>query len=445
LKVGEAVGKGKKPENARFSALKVLERIEAGAYADIALDALLSGLGEADAGLATELVYGVLRWMGRLDCIIDSFSTIKTAKLERRVLNALRLGVYQLLFLDRVPARAAINESVNLVKPGGERKAGFVNAVLRAIDAGRGRVAYPEREKDPIRFLSVFYSHPEWLVKRWVERFGIDEAEALLMANNERPPKTVRVNTIVTSKDTLINELGGEPCAYSPSCLRVESRVDAQDRRYYIQDEASQLVPFLLRPRPGMTVLDACAAPGGKTTHMAEIMGNKGLILALDRYAGRLNTVDKAALRLGVSIIRTIEADSEKPLPFKEEYFDAILADAPCSGLGVLRRAPYMKMRRKEKDIKDLSKRQEALLGNLSKYLKKGGRLIYSTCTFEPEETDVIIKGFLDRFKGFRLEDAREGLSDTCAKLIDKDGFLRTYPHRDGLDGFFGAALIKER
>lgn len=438
------VDKGKRPENARLLALKALERAEAGAYVDIILDAVLSGADGDDAALATELVYGVLRWAGRLDWTIDAFSSIKTAKLERRVLIALRLGAYQLLFLDRIPARAAINETVNLVKTGGERKAGFVNAVLRAIDAGRTKVAWPDREKDTIRFLSAFYSHPEWLVKRWVERLGLDEAEALLKADNERPPKTVRVNTLIASKDTLVKELGGQACAFSPVCLKVDSRVDAHEKRYYIQEEASQLVPLLLRLKPGMTVLDACAAPGGKTTHMAEIMNNKGLILALDRYAGRLNTVDKAAKRLGVSIIRTVAADSERPLPFKEDTFDAILLDSPCSGLGVLRRAPDMKMRRKESDIKELSGRQESLIENLSRYLKKGGRLVYSTCTFEPEETEWIVKGFLDRSKGFRLEDAGKGLPASCAKLVDKEGFLRTYPHRDGLDGFFGAVLVKE-
>ncbi|MBI5454638.1 MAG: 16S rRNA (cytosine(967)-C(5))-methyltransferase RsmB [Deltaproteobacteria bacterium] len=436
--------KGKRPGNTRSLALKVIERVETGAYADIILDAGLSGLDEVDAALATELVYGVLRWMRRIDWVIDTFSSIKTAKLERRVLDALRLGVYQLLFLDRIPPRAAINETVNLVKAGGERKAGFVNAVLRAVDAGSTKVVWPDKEKDPVRFLSVFYSHPEWLVKRWVEMLGIDEAEALLRANNERPPRTVRVNAILSSKETLIKELGAGPCAYSPVCLKVEGRVDAHERRYYIQDEASQLVPLLLRLKPGMTVLDACAAPGGKTTHMAGLMGNKGLVLALDRYAGRLKTVDKAAERLGASIIRTVEADSERPLPFREETFDAILLDAPCSGLGVLRRAPDMKMRRRESDIRGLAARQKALIENLSRYLKKGGRLVYSTCTFEPEETDGIVKGFLDRFKGFRLEDAGEGLPASCAKLIDRDGFLRTYPHRDGLDGFFGAVLVKE-
>ncbi|MBI2411897.1 MAG: 16S rRNA (cytosine(967)-C(5))-methyltransferase RsmB [Deltaproteobacteria bacterium] len=436
--------KGKRHDNARLSALKVLERVEAGAYVDIILDAGLSGLDEADAGLATELVYGVLRWKGRLDHIIDNFSSIKTAKLERRVLIALRLGAYQLLFLDRIPARAAINETVNLVKSGGERKAGFVNAVLRALDAGRSKVVWPDREKAPVRFLSAFYSHPEWLVKRWVERLGLDEAEALLKANNERPPRTVRVNTLIASKDTLVKEIGGQACAYSPVCLKVDSMVDAHEKRYYIQEEASQLVPLLLRLKPGMTVLDACAAPGGKTTHMAEIMNNKGLILALDKYAGRLNTVERAAKRLGVSIIRTVASDSERPLPFKEDTFDAILLDSPCSGLGVLRRAPDMKMRRKESDIKELSGRQESLIENLSRYLKKGGRLVYSTCTFEPEETDGVVMDFLERHKEFRLEKAGAGLPESCAKLVDKDGFLRTYPHRDGLDGFFGAVLVKE-
>ncbi|MBI5643488.1 MAG: 16S rRNA (cytosine(967)-C(5))-methyltransferase RsmB [Deltaproteobacteria bacterium] len=435
-------------ETARVRALRILERVEGGAYADILLESGLEGLSEADASLATELVYGVLRWRLKLDWIIDSFSSIKTKKLERRVLNALRLGCYQLLFLTKIPASAAINESVNLVKKGGTGRAGFVNAILRKIDSERGSIRYPDMDSGPIRHVSILYSHPEWMVKRWVDRFGVDEAIGLCAANNIIPPRVLRVNTLLTTREGLMSELAGEglevkAAGFSPDGIEIlKGRVRAKDPRYYIQDEASQLIPYLLALKPGETVLDACAAPGGKTTHMAQIMRNSGSIYALDKHNLRLKAIVETAERFKIGIIKTIEADSGQTLPFKESFFDAILCDAPCSGLGVLRRVPDIKITRGPEDIKALSLGQKAILNNVSGYLKRGGRLVYSTCTFEPEETEDVIREFLDTHKDFILEKDIENIPGGRA-LVDEEGFLRTYPHRHGLDGFFAAALKK--
>ncbi|MBI5826303.1 MAG: 16S rRNA (cytosine(967)-C(5))-methyltransferase RsmB [Deltaproteobacteria bacterium] len=432
---------------ARQAAFRVLSRvIGGGAYADILLEKELEGLGEADRHLTTEITYGVLRWRIRLDWVIDLFSSIKSKKLEHSVLNALRIGAYQLLFLTRVPASAAVNGSVELAKRGGGKKAGFVNAVLKKIDAGRAGIAYPDINADPIKYASIVYSHPEWMVKRWAERFGAEQAISLCESNQSVPPKTLRVNTLAASRERLIDELAGTGFAvkktiYSPDGIEVSSggRLDPKDPRYYIQDEASQLIPYLLSPKPGEAILDLCSAPGGKATHMAQLMGDSGLICAVDKRPRRLKNVAEAARRLKTGIIRTVAADALDGIPFAMR-FDAILLDAPCSGLGVLRRSPDIKYRRKEEDIRELAGVQRRLLEMASGYLKKGGRMVYSTCTFEPEETDGVIKGFLKDHNEFVLEDASGYMPEGCGGLVDASGFLRTYPLQ-GLDGFFGARL----
>lgn len=433
---------------ARQTAFRVLSRVIGGnAYADILLEKELDGLGEADRHLTTEITYGVLRWRMRLDWVIDLFSSIKSKKLEHSVLNALRIGAYQLLFLDRVPASAAVNGSVELVKRWGAKKAGFVNAVLRKMDSGRAGISYPDVNVDPIKYASIVYSHPEWMVKRWAARFGAEQAVSLCESNQSVPPKTLRVNTLATSRERLIEELAGAGFAvkktiYSPDGIEVSSggRLDPKDRRYYIQDEASQLIPYLLRPKAGEAVLDLCSAPGGKATHMAQLMSNSGLICAVDRHPRRLANVMESARRLKADIIRTAAADALEGIPFAMR-FDAILLDAPCSGLGVLRRSPEIKYRRKEEDIRELAGVQRRLIERASVYLEKGGRIVYSTCTFEPEETDGVIKGFLKDHEEFVLEDARGYMPEGCGGLVDASGFLRTYPLQ-GLDGFFGARLV---
>jgi len=436
-------------KGARAAAFRVLNRVEAtDAYADIALEAELRGMGAQEAGLSTELVYGVLRWRMRLDFTIGLFSSIRTEKLEHRVLNALRLGAYQLLFLSKIPASAAINESVELVKPD-KRRAGFVNAVLRKIDSERERISIPG--EDPVRHIAIAWSHPEWMVKRWAQRYGIEETIDLCKADQEVPPKTIRTNTLAISRERLIEGLTSEgfesqPTRYSPYGIEVRAGgpLNAKDKRYYIQDEASQLIPLLLSPSPGESVMDACSAPGGKATHMAQIMGNKGVIYAIDKHEARLRPVKESASRLGVNIVKTFTSDAAEPFDIVEKgSLDAILCDAPCSGLGVLRRAPDSKYRRKAGDILSLALVQAALLDNLSGYLKKGGRLVYSTCTFEPEETDDIVSAFLERHADFRLEDASDVLPEGCRELVDEKGILRTFPHRHGMDGFFGARLRK--
>ncbi len=436
-------------DSPRRAALRVLNRVDGGAYADIVLDKELSGLNTADAALATEIVYGVLRWRIRVDRVIESFSARKISRLERSVLNALRIGAYQLLFLEKVPPRAAINESVGLVRAGGPRRAGFVNALLRRIDAKREELPVVSGGNDVER-ISVECSHPEWLVKRWVERYGVQEAELMCRANLSVPPRTLRVNTLLASREDVISRLEAagvqaRKTRFSPDGIQVAAgRLDARNREFYIQDEASQLVPYLLAPAPGEVVLDACSAPGGKTTHMAALMKNTGRIYAIDKYQGRLRAVSALAQRLGAGIIKPLEADSTVTLPFAVgTKFDAVLCDAPCSGLGVLGRSPDIKYRRTEIDVIENGQRQGALLSNLAHYVKDNGRIVYSVCSFEPEETDMVVLDFLKERKDFVLEGAGGYVPKECGALVDEPGFLRTYPHRHGMDGFFAARLRK--
>jgi len=439
----------------RRAAASVLGRVFGqGAYADILLAADLASVRPEDRALTTELVYGVLRRSITLDWIMERFSTVKIKKMETAVQVALRIGLYQIFFLSRVPVRAAVDESVRLVK--GARKRGFVNAVLRRAALEKDNLPWPGPEMDLAQRLSIIYSHPGWMVRRWLRRYGEVEVEALLRANLAPPRRTLRVNTLRISREDLVKKLSGlgletRGGLYSPYALDILSGTLpaelAGEGLFAMQDEASQIVPMLLSPRPGALVLDACAAPGGKTTAMAGIMKNRGRIVAVDRYAGRLAALRRLAKTLGVTIITPIVADSSEAvfrhlkgrLPF--EY---ILLDAPCSGLGVLGRTPDIKLHRKESDIRALAETQKRLLKNMFRLLRPGGRLVYSVCTLEPEETEEIVRWALENSGDISFENARPRLPATCATLVTSVGFLQTMPHRHHMDGFFAAIFTKK-
>lgn len=426
-----------------------------GAYADRALEAEMAGLSDADRALATELVYGVLRWQIKIDWIINAFSRIRTARLEHRVLNALRLGVYQLLFLSGIPARAAVSETVELVGNDGPRTRGFVNAVLRKIDARRDAIAFPLLRRDPVGYISVVFSHPRWIVRRWIDRYGAAAAMRLCQAGLAHPPRTIRVNTMVTTREALARELTAmgyavEEGRFSPQALIVSGGPAAlapRERRYYMQDEASQLVALLAAPPPGGLVLDGCAAPGGKTTHLAQLMDGTGTVVAVDTSESRLEAVREAARLLSLENIVTVCADAagDIELPGGTEEFDCVLVDAPCTGLGVLRRAPDIKLRRREEDLAGRAALQLRLISNLARRVRPGGVLVYAVCSFEPEETTDVVERFLDDNSEFTVEDAAGVLPPACAEVVDRSGFLGTRPDLHGIDGFFGARLRRRQ
>lgn len=450
--------------NPRRAAIDILLRIEKErSYADILIDHELSGgeLQGPDRGLLTELVYGVLRHRGTLDHIINRFSRQKVDKLERIVLILLRLGLYQAQFLDRIPVSAAVNETVKLAKVLAPRSAGFINAVLRTADREKDAIDYPDQQSDPVAFLAARHSHPPWIIRQWIEQLGPAEAEPLARIMSEPPPLTLRTNTLSIGRDSLIARLAGEGAIavathFSPDGLNIitartplASLTSFQEGLCTIQDESSQLAALFLAPCPGERVLDLCAAPGGKATHLAQLMENSGAILACDTAVRKLALIGENARRLGITIIRTVPMNAAGQLPdsgndtLATGRFDRVLVDAPCSGLGVLRRNPEGKWWKTPADIAELAGRQKAILLNAAGFLKEGGTLLYATCSTTIEENEEVIADFLSKRPDFMLEDLR-ALFPAYAELFTETGCFRSWPHRHGMDGFFAARLRRK-
>lgn len=450
--------RGTKSKGGRKEALHVLYILDTqGGHADEILSSLFikSDLSKRDKAFITHLVYGILRWRNRLDWIIERFSNRRLMKITPWIVNILRLGVYQLLFLDKVPKAAAVNESVVLAHRYGHKgTVSFVNAILREVDRRKEKIDYPDKNKDPITYLSIVHSHPIWLIERWLERYDFDKVEKICRANNSIPPLTIRVNTLKTTVEKLKIELEKEgifvkPCYYSNEGLRLKFGIDFlsldsfKEGLFQVQDEASILISNLLSPLPDSAVLDICAAPGGKTTHISQMMKNRGELFASDLKKGRLPMLKENYRRLGMNIVKMFCLDATKPLPFKKD-FDGIMVDAPCSNLGVLRRNPDNKWQKSESRFDSLSKIQLKILGNTAPFLKKGGVLVYSTCSNEPEENREVIKKFLQKNKNFLIDDPKPYLPEKAFDLINNDGYFESFPYNHEMDGFFGVRLIKK-
>jgi 16S rRNA (cytosine967-C5)-methyltransferase len=439
----------------------VLERVQrAGAYADVLLHSSLarSGLSAPDRAFATELVYGTLRWRGRLDHLLGRCLDRDLAKLEPLVATALRLGAYQIVVDDRVPASAAVDESVRCLRAAGvERATGLANAVLRRLAAEHASLVEPALGDDPLGHLMHALSLPRWIAERWLAQYGAPEAAALARASNEPPPLTVRANRLRTRRDALVAELrqrfpDARACAFAPDGIALGRRGNPsldpafRDGRFTVQDEASQLVVALLDPRPGERVLDVCAAPGGKSTAIAERVGAAGSVLALDRHQGRLELAQRAARRLGVANLTCRVADAARPLleVAPPASFDRVLVDAPCSGLGTLRRNPDARWRVRPGDPARLADAQRRILRSAAESVRVGGELVYSTCTTLPEENEGVIEAFLSGAPGFDRVPRRE-LPDLLFPLVDADGVMRCLPHRHDMDGFIAVRMRRIR
>lgn len=450
------------PGIARQIALSVLNALDrSNTSVDLLFARVLAqnpDLVQPDRALAMELVYGVLRWRGRLDWIIKTLSHIPFRKLSPLVLNIVRLGVYQILFLSRVPPSAAVNESVELAK---EKAPSwvipFVNAVLRAAACKAGNIPLPGFEEDPVCAIAVGESHPSWMVDRWVRRMGIEETQSLCRANNRTPPVTIRTNTRRVSRERLlaavapyVNEV--RVGRFSPDALVLKGmkqpvgRIPSfQEGWFQVQDEAAQLIAYLLAPRPWEHILDACAGLGGKTGHIAQLMADKGAIVAVDNHRGKLNALKESMDRLGINLVEARQLDLRKPAPENcLESFDRVLLDAPCSGLGVIRRNPDSKWKKQAKDLKRLSDKQRILLDVSASLVKPGGCLVYCVCSNEPEEGRAVIEGFLKNHDGFVIEDAVTGSSGINKAFINESGFFTTLPHKHDMDGFFAVRLKKD-
>lgn len=436
---------------ARETALKILDQVERG---EALSDALLarhlrqSDLSPADLGLVRQLVSGVMRSRSRLDWILDCSLQKGLGSLKSLEINILRLGLYQIACLDRVPGFAAVNESVNLVKRFGRKGIiGLTNAVLRDIIRSRRHLSRPDTG-NKIKDAAIEYSHPEWLVRRWVSERGWDDAIRLMSANNSPAPVIIRVNPLKTSTAELIGRLkerGFRPRLLDglPPAVLVEEPSGLVDDEtfsrghFYFQDAGAQMVGCLYLPRPDGAILDLCAAPGGKAGQVLETAGSRAVLYAVDIGLSKLRRIRENFLRLGLVSWHLINGDAAN-IKFRCE-FDLVLADLPCSGLGVLRRRLDLRWRVREADIPRLSELQSRILDNAAGMVRPGGVLIYSTCTITPEENHQQVQRFLARHPGFMLDRAERYLPSETVE----NGCLSIWPHRHGWDGSFAARLVR--
>lgn len=418
-----------------------------------------------DRRLTNALVYGVIRWKKQLDWVLNHFINPRF-RLNVRHRSILRLGTYQLLHLDGIPSHAAIYETVQLAKKS-RKTIGFINAVLRSVQRKKTELTYPLLETHPIDHISNRLSYPKWLVKRWIQTRGLTWTLAFCEASNQIAPLTVRANSLVIDRDKLCKSLKAESfntkiSEISLDGIVIENRsittndVVSDPKRgiglkellnrgdVYAQDESAMLVPYLLISEKPKLVVDLCAAPGGKTTHIGCLIENTGKVIAVDLNENRLDVLSENCRRLGVQNVETRVLDSTVADLGFINTADAVLIDAPCSGFGTLRRHPDIRWNKTENQLHALIDLQYRLLDNAAKNIKKGGILVYSTCTIEPSENEEIINRFIKNYPMFSVESVVKFLPDIPASAITQEGFLQTFPHEHGVDGTFAARLRRE-
>lgn len=445
--------------SARELALQVLRSVdEKSAYANLALNQVLERYrpGKLDRAFATELTYGTLRTLNTLDWVLDQFLKKPLTSQTAALRNILRLGVYQLMFMDRVPPSAVCNEGAEMARrhghPGSVK---FVNGVLRNVARRIMEIRFPEIEQNPIEHISLRYSHPAWLVEQWLKLFGLEETILLCQANNEPAPNTVRTNTLKNTRESLTARLTEDgltvrKTSFAPEGLNISgfyslnSLAAFQEGLFQVQDESSMLAGRALMPSSGACILDACGAPGGKTTHLAQLMDNRGEILSVDIHPHKLKLIKENCERLGIGIVRGLAADARE-LPEKlQGWADFVLIDAPCSGLGVLRRRPDARWRKKPDQIPAIVKLQAEILTSAACCLKEGGVLVYSTCTINHEENLGQVEDFLCLHQDFVPEDLSQFLpAGLDLKGTMTRGYLQLLPHQHGTDGFFISRMRK--
>jgi 16S rRNA (cytosine967-C5)-methyltransferase len=414
-------------------------------------------LEERDRAFTVNLVQGVYRWRQRLDWMIEQALQFPFADIEPPILHILRIALYQIFFMDRVPQSAAVNEAVRQAK-GVSRPhvSGFVNGILRKICRRKGQITFPDKERDPVRFLSVFYSYPTWLVELWIRELGINAAEQLMGAQNRIPVMEVRTNTLKVDPSGLLEHLtqegvAAEPGFFVPEALRIQKLgrpirdlKSFQEGLFQVQSEAAQVCTHVLSPRLGEAVLDICAGLGGKSTHVLQLMGNQGRVVALDISHSRLVKLLRSAHRLGSGPILCVAADGSRRMDnLFHLSFDKIVVDAPCSGLGVISRHPDIKWAREESDTVRLGLLQKQMLQEAIPLLRTGGHLLYVTCTVSREENENVVAHVLRQNKELVKEDLQDSVPPWAKQLVDEQGYFRTLPHVHGIDGFFGARFAK--
>ena len=417
--------------------------------------------------LINGLVYGVIRWQKQLDWVLDQFIN-PGFQLDDRHRNILRLGAFQLLHLDGVPAHAAIFETVQLAtshlrRSRGRKTAGFINAVLRSVQRKGATLTYPQIETNPTEHIAFSLSYPTWLVQRWLETRGVSWTLAFCRASNQIAPLALRVNTVRTKREDVCqslaengivataSEIAPDGVAFGNRAITAfdtdgeETLKDILNREdIYVQDESAMLVPYLLSPADAKFIVDLCAAPGGKTTHLAHLMGNAGKIVAVDASAEKIALLKKNCRRVGARNVKTQVIDAAKAdLGFMRRA-DAVLIDAPCSGFGTLRRHPDIRWNKTLEQVRALSEIQYSLLRNTAQHIKPGGILVYSTCSIEPIENEGVVERFLTDYPMWTVENAQQFLPEVPPSIITPQGFMQTFPHEHGVDGAFAARLRKK-
>ena len=448
---------------ARVAAYEILCAISAGT-ADLPTAIALARANlhdDRDRALAAEIASGVQRWRAALDHLIVAFSTRAISRLDPEIVEILRLSIYQLLHLTRVPASAVVNDAVDLTGRAGKRSAsGFVNAILRTVSRRRNALPLPPRPANPadrdavLEYFSITLSHPRWLAARWYDRLGFDAADAWMQFNNTPGPVTLRANRLRLTAEELAARLATEAVqvhatSFAPDGLIVDEgyplRGPGLDAGWFVvQDEASQLVTLLAGEQPARRVLDTCASPGGKATAIAAAMAGQGLLVACDIRDRRVDLLRRTVAASRAANIRIVQADLLRPLPFASP-FECVLVDAPCSGLGTLRRDPDIRWRRRERDLPLFAAAELAMLQHAAEAVAPGGRLIYATCSSEPEENEGVTDAFLATTPEFTPLHAVEANGRLAATLVDARGHLRTQPDLHGLEAFFGAVFERRQ
>ncbi len=445
---------------ARTAALAALRSIESGRIdlATALAQARERLRDDRDRALAADIITGTLRWRGTLDHLVAHMAGRAIGRIDADVLDILRLSVYQILHLTRVPVSAVVDDAVDLARMAKRQSAtGFVNAVLRTAVRQRRRLPLPERPDDPtdhaaaLAYLSVTQSHPAWLVERWLERYGFAATEQWVQFNNAVPAMSLRANRLRARRDEVASRLQEEdiqttPTRWAPDGLVVTAghALRSQHRGLFtVQDEASQIVAEVLAAGPGQSVLDMCASPGGKTTALVGAMHDEGVLVACDVRPRRMRLLRDAVDRSGATSVRLVQIPRSGPLPFTAS-FTSVLVDAPCSGLGTLRRDPDIKWRRTVADLAPLADAQLDLLLRAADVVRPGGRLVYATCSSEPEENEYVVRAFLSVRPEFASLDLRGVLPSPMDTLVDAYGHLRTLPFSHGLEAFFAAALTRQ-
>ena len=437
----------------RLAAAEILFRVDQeSGYADVLLGARLPEFAPADRRLITRLVLGTIAWQGRLDYELKHLTGRKLEGIQPVALAILRMGLFQLRFLDRIPQHAIVDTSVSIAKRSAQARqaSGFVNAVMRR--ATRETAPMPSRERDEKTFLAVAYSHPRWMVEQFVNFFGVTDAERLMAANNEAAPNVIRLNLARGSRAEIVERLGKDGFEIGASSRAPETivlngapqfeSVSYRDGLFHAQSEASQMVARMLAPRTGVTVVDCAAAPGGKSTHLAEIVGERGRVLAVDMNGNGLRNARGLARRLRHPNIDFVCADLERAAPLRHATVEYVLLDAPCTGLGTLREHPEIRWRLKPGDPARMAEIQLRMLENAAELVRPGGAIVYSVCSLAPVEGEGVIDEFLAKHSEFEI-DTRPPNYAEIKDVLDSRGFMKTRPDVGRLDGFFAARLVR--